>query len=443
MMRTGLVFLVSILMLSAIPLGMMGPAAADRVGIANPAEWTFVQVQDFDYDTVTVTITQNGNPYTVSWDKGDWDKIGSMGEGTKGGGPTKEIYAIRAVHDEYVYLKRYDGDNDMLMSMEGVPAKTMYCYFLVSEIDGTNVTVKIDGKVNGAPDSRTLELKSTPMEEPSVKLTMRPGSWGLKNVEDDMWGTWQDEYIHVYGIGFTGRITLDISNDKGSVKKVDLTPANYMAHFKWDVPKDTPVGVYTATITGTGFDGNDTTVSVEFYVAEENIPIGIDGPIINLPRVLVPFNVVLVSLLCVVLFTRLKRSKLFNNAARMRIYQHIKAHPGVHYRAILKDLKLKMGTLTHHVNILEREGHIRSYQDGVYRRFYRPEDGMPLKVRLTNIQERILNIIKDNPGISQANISKKAGSNKFVVNYHVKILSEVGMVFVQKEGRTSQCFVTG
>jgi DNA-binding MarR family transcriptional regulator len=392
---------------------------------------------------VTVTVTQNGNPHTVSWDKGDWDTIGSMGEGTKGGGPVREIYAIRAVHDDYVYLKRYDGDNDMLMSMEGVPAKTMYCYFLVSEIDGTNVTVRIDGKMDGSPDTRTLELEASPMDAPSIGLTMRAGGWGLKHVSDNMTGTWQKEYIHIYGIGFTGSIKLDISNDKGSVKKVDLTPVNYMAHYKWDVPKETPVGVYTATITGTGFDGKETTVSEQFYVAEENIPIGIDGPVINLPTFFIPLNVALISMICVVLFTRLKRSKLFNNAARMRIYQHIKAHPGIHYRSILKDLKLKMGTLTHHVNILEREGHIRSYQDGVYRRFYRPEEGMPLKVRLTNIQERILNIIKENPGISQTTISKKAGSNKFVINYHIKILSDVGMVFVQKEGRKSQCFVAG
>jgi predicted transcriptional regulator len=51
-------------------------------------------------------------------------------------------------------------------------------------------------------------------------------------------------------------------------------------------------------------------------------------------------------------------------------------------------------------------------------------------------------IVKQDPGITQSGISEKMGKNKMVINYHIKILKDVGLLAVERNGRETNCFPT-
>jgi predicted transcriptional regulator len=140
------------------------------------------------------------------------------------------------------------------------------------------------------------------------------------------------------------------------------------------------------------------------------------------------------------IYTKIKHDQLLNHEMRMSIYDHIEKHPGQHFRNILKDMGLKSGVLTHHINMLEREEYIKSVQDGIYRRFYiygAETDGRHL---LTEHQQNILNTIKSDPGLSQTEIANKLGITRMLVNYHLKVLKNEGLIVTKRKGRKSSCY---
>ncbi len=150
--------------------------------------------------------------------------------------------------------------------------------------------------------------------------------------------------------------------------------------------------------------------------------------------------VVIVLIISFVMYSKIKQENLLKNAQRKRILEHIKDNPGKHYRAILKDLDLSMGVLTYHLNRLEKGNYIKSRQDGMLRRFFTSGRKTEVKFFLSDIQESILNAIKENKGISQSKIAEKIGVSRKVVNYHVNILDQAGLIFIESHGRESSCY---
>lgn len=153
------------------------------------------------------------------------------------------------------------------------------------------------------------------------------------------------------------------------------------------------------------------------------------------------FIVAIVLVVSIVMYSKIKRENLLKNAIRKRIYHHIKENPGKHYRAILSDLDLSMGVLTYHLNRLEKAQYIKSKQDGMFRRFYPPGPKTDVKFFLSGIQESILSVINENKGISQSKIADKIGVSRKVVNYHVNILDQAGLIFIESHGRESACYL--
>jgi predicted transcriptional regulator len=153
--------------------------------------------------------------------------------------------------------------------------------------------------------------------------------------------------------------------------------------------------------------------------------------------------VVIVLIISFIMYSKIKQENLLKNAQRKRILEYIKDNPGKHYRAILKDLDVPMGVLTYHINRLEKAQFLTSRQDGMYRRFYIRGPKAEVRFMLSNIQESILNVIKDNKGISQTKIAEKIGVSRKVVNYHVNILNQAGFIMVQSNGRESACYFVG
>jgi len=157
-------------------------------------------------------------------------------------------------------------------------------------------------------------------------------------------------------------------------------------------------------------------------------------------------------------YSRVTGDRILEHKLRSRIYSYIQAHPGAHYRSIMDKLKIKNGTLVHHLARLEHEELIKSERDGYFKRFYpvgmripRSEvgiyypEGMATynigEHQVSGIQLRILRILKKEPGLTQKEIAQKIKESRRVVNYHIKLLEQHDLIRVEKSGRETQCFI--
>ncbi len=152
---------------------------------------------------------------------------------------------------------------------------------------------------------------------------------------------------------------------------------------------------------------------------------------------------IVILLVIIFFYTKMRRDRLLEHDTRNRIYEYINLHPGSHYRAVMNDLGLHMGTTTHHLNMLEQQRYIKSYQDGMYRRFYPFDAKIKNGLILTDIQKRILQTIQGVPGISQTGIAQKIGQTRKIVHYHIKLLADAGFVQVESIGRETNCYYVG
>ncbi len=143
-----------------------------------------------------------------------------------------------------------------------------------------------------------------------------------------------------------------------------------------------------------------------------------------------------------VLYQRINRAVKINNVRRRLIYELVRDTPGIHFTALMRELDLKPGVASYHINRLEKEELIKSHQDGMYRRFFLFDEKVEMRLRLSDLQSLILDTIKDEPGISQIEISRLIGKSKVVINYHVRFLRDLGVLVIEKDGRETHCFVT-
>ncbi len=157
-----------------------------------------------------------------------------------------------------------------------------------------------------------------------------------------------------------------------------------------------------------------------------------------LPIIALGISIILASI--IVSYTKINRDKVLEHKTREDIYSHIKKHPGIHYRGVMNDLNLNMGVLSHHLNMLEQQKYIKSYQDGMYRRFYPVNVKQKHGVNLNDAQEQILRTVRSFPGISQSNIARFLNQNRKSVHYNIKRLSDEGLILVETAGRETRCY---
>ncbi len=142
------------------------------------------------------------------------------------------------------------------------------------------------------------------------------------------------------------------------------------------------------------------------------------------------------------LYTRIKREYLLDNFTRGRIYGYVEANPGDHFNAIKRALGLKNGSLAYHIRTLEREGYIISKRDRGYTRFYPKSIKLPKRnIReLIPLQRDIVEIVKNNPGISQRGIADQLDISYQLVHYHVKVLQDADYLYLEKDAKQSYCY---
>lgn len=141
------------------------------------------------------------------------------------------------------------------------------------------------------------------------------------------------------------------------------------------------------------------------------------------------------------LFSRLKREEVLDHETRGMIRGYVIANPGDHFNSIKASLKLKNGTLAHHIHILEREKIIKSVKDGKYRRFF--PMGMRIADRAfpTKIEKLILDIVKETPGVTQKDIASQLGISQPTISYHITKLRKAKRLRTEKHGMSMRHFL--
>jgi predicted transcriptional regulator len=137
------------------------------------------------------------------------------------------------------------------------------------------------------------------------------------------------------------------------------------------------------------------------------------------------------------LYTKLRKEKILDQRTRGLIQGYILANPGCNYTIIRDNLDLADGTLTYHLQVLEREGYIYSIREGLFRCFY--PHGLPPpkrgKLHLSDTQADIVRIVKRIPGITVGEIATAMNRRPNVISYHLKLLKDGGLLRVEEDGR--------
>ena len=142
------------------------------------------------------------------------------------------------------------------------------------------------------------------------------------------------------------------------------------------------------------------------------------------------------------LYTRLHKEEVLDNETRGMIRGCVYADPGIHYHEILRRLKLSNGSAAYHLMTLEREGFIRSRNDGRLKRFYPVE--MKLEdapVRLSRLEGFIFNAIREQEGLSQSEIARVLELSNSIVHRQVKKMAESGVLRLERHGLAVRCYI--
>jgi parallel beta-helix repeat protein len=144
------------------------------------------------------------------------------------------------------------------------------------------------------------------------------------------------------------------------------------------------------------------------------------------------------------LYIRIKKEKLLDQPTRHKIHGYIIGNPGAHFGLIKQDLGIPNGQLVHHLRQLTRAHIIYSQVDGTRKRFYpvdypKPKSG---EHYFNDTQEKILEVIENNSGISQKKVASSVGISRQVAGYHLSKMEQKGVLKKKVIGRETKYYAS-
>lgn len=133
---------------------------------------------------------------------------------------------------------------------------------------------------------------------------------------------------------------------------------------------------------------------------------------------------------------------------RGRIQGYVEAHPGIHYSALRDALGLANGVISHHLYILEKEGSIFSWADGIRRRYavsgIDKTTAKILENPVTGMQHAILVILSQSGdlGLTSIELRHRIEVSRQLMSYHLNRLSERRLIHPSGRGRKSKWYLT-
>jgi len=138
------------------------------------------------------------------------------------------------------------------------------------------------------------------------------------------------------------------------------------------------------------------------------------------------------------LYSKTRKDAILDNFTRGKIYQYVWSNPGAYFNLIKKTLDLNTGTVIFHLDKLETEGFIRGHRDGLKKRFYPTDLKSPA---MPSVFERILAMVRLNPGLSQRALCKALDLSPSTVHDYVHKMEAVGQLTVVKDGKLTKIYL--
>jgi len=142
---------------------------------------------------------------------------------------------------------------------------------------------------------------------------------------------------------------------------------------------------------------------------------------------------------------RLSLDEVLENENRNKIIDLILNEPGIHFNQLLRKSELAPGNLVWHLDILETYKVIGKKRIGnfiAYFPYYQknPISNLDLKLSKSKLTLDILEMIEREPGIWNSVITKRKKVDHKTIHYHIKKLTDLGLVLVKKEGRKKKIY---
>lgn len=140
---------------------------------------------------------------------------------------------------------------------------------------------------------------------------------------------------------------------------------------------------------------------------------------------------------------RVSGGNVLDQGLRARIYEHICRNPGIHMRGLAAEMDLKMGTLRHHLGMLQGKHKIAVYEDAGSVRFfensgtYSTDEQVILRHLRNETTQTILRILIEQPTATRQALAESLGISGPSVSWHMKRLEEDRLIVTRREGRTS------
>jgi predicted transcriptional regulator len=141
------------------------------------------------------------------------------------------------------------------------------------------------------------------------------------------------------------------------------------------------------------------------------------------------------------LLARIKKDP--NNKNRLEIIEFIENNPGTTVNMIKKDLGLTRGTVRYHVNVLKEASKIILFQNGKNISMFKNESKLWNKKHTQIIEphmksktcKNVCQLIYENPGITNSELSDKMGLVKAGITLHIKNLEKMNCIKIESNGR--------
>lgn len=134
-------------------------------------------------------------------------------------------------------------------------------------------------------------------------------------------------------------------------------------------------------------------------------------------------------------------------STRKRLFEHVEANPGIHFRQLARDLDMETGLLQYHLDELEEYGVLDSEEHGGKRRLFvsrkldAEERAILAVLRHETTRQLVLYLLEDGPA-RNGEIADAVGVTPPTVSWHLSNLVEKGVVEEVEEGRTTIYRVT-
>ncbi|MHB8585708.1 MAG: winged helix-turn-helix transcriptional regulator [Thermoplasmatota archaeon] len=128
------------------------------------------------------------------------------------------------------------------------------------------------------------------------------------------------------------------------------------------------------------------------------------------------------------LYTRISRDKVLDNAVRERVYDMVRASPGIHPSAIKTATGLGWGTIVYHLDRLEHSSLVVSRHGSGQRCYFPTGTGMAPKAQelaaaLRHPSSRaVVDFVRAHPDVSQKEIGQSLAMSAALVSWHVRRL---------------------